>query len=273
MSKVVGRRRWRAIDLGTVMVALEAGAPLVSCRSHGVVMTVVPWSGPSSRGARAFEDLCAWLGARTSQAATAELLRSSWRTVGAIVEWVVADVTGSRDLLAGVIRIGMDEIAHRKGHRCLVAVTDDDTCRLIWATPGRDEATVEAVFVAEGDHGKQLLAGWLAWAKRSQLAPFVKLVRTIGHYKPLILNTLDDSLSGARSEATNTHLRTLTRRVHGFHRPEALIAMAMLTRVGCCPPHPRCRPRRRPPPPPVGGRPRRGSDPRGRRGKRRSQPR
>jgi transposase len=46
---------------------------------------------------------------------------------------------------------------------------------------------------------------------------------------------MNHGLSNARTEATNTHLRVLTRRSYGFHTPEALIAMAMLTRGGLCP--------------------------------------
>src|SRR5674476_1551434 len=33
-----GRRRWRALDAGTIQVQLEADAPRVSCRSHGVTV-------------------------------------------------------------------------------------------------------------------------------------------------------------------------------------------------------------------------------------------
>jgi len=32
-----GRRRWRALDLGTTLCFLEADAPRVSCKQHGVV--------------------------------------------------------------------------------------------------------------------------------------------------------------------------------------------------------------------------------------------
>lgn len=32
----VGRRRWRGLDLGTIKVFLEADAPRVKCRTHGV---------------------------------------------------------------------------------------------------------------------------------------------------------------------------------------------------------------------------------------------
>jgi len=94
---------------------------------------------------------------------------------------------------------------------------------------------LRAVFAATGENGKQLLAGWLAWARRSRLPAYVKLARTIDKYRPLIFNTLDHHLSNARVEATNTHLRVLTRRAYGFHSPESLIAMAMLTRGGLCP--------------------------------------
>lgn len=352
-----GRRRWRGLDLGSTIVELEADAPRVRCRLDGVVVAAVPWARPGSRFTRSFEQQCAWLAAHCAGSAVAELMRVAWRSVTAIVERVVADALGSRDLLEGVTRVGIDEVAYRKGQRYLLAVTDHDTGRLIWAAKGRDQATVEAffealgperaaaithvsadgaewihaavrakapqavicldafhtvawatraldevrrrqvaelraagavdtaaglkgtrwallknpgdltmlqrtslagiarlngplyrayllkeqlraVFAAKGEQGRQLLAGWLAWAKRSRLPAFVKLAATIERYKPLILNTLDHGLSNARSEATNVHLRTLTRRAYGFHSPEALIAMAMLTRGGCCPPLP-----------------------------------
>lgn len=91
------------------------------------------------------------------------------------------------------------------------------------------------VFRVKGHTGRQLLAGWLSWASHSQIPEFVALARSIRRYKELIGNTLDCGLSNARSEATNTHLRALTKRAYGFHSPEALIAMALLARGGLCP--------------------------------------
>jgi transposase len=94
------------------------------------------------------------------------------------------------------------------------------------------------VFRVKGRKGRQLLAGWLSWASHSGIPEFVTLARSIRRYRDLIWNTLDHGLSNARSEATNTHLRTLTKRAYGFHSPEALIAMALLTRGDLCPPLP-----------------------------------
>ena len=97
---------------------------------------------------------------------------------------------------------------------------------------------LRAAFEAKGTRGRALLAGWLAWARRCQIPEFVALARTITRFLPLIHNTLDHHLGNALSEATNTHLRLLTRRAYGYHSPEALIAMATLTRGGLCPPLP-----------------------------------
>jgi transposase len=69
----------------------------------------------------------------------------------------------------------------------------------------------------------------------SGIPQFVTLAASIRRYRDLIHNTLEHTLSNARSEVTYTHLRALTKRAYGFHSPDALIAMALLTRGGLCP--------------------------------------
>ncbi|MGH3844701.1 MAG: transposase [Pseudonocardiaceae bacterium] len=85
---------------------------------------------------------------------------------------------------------------------------------------------------------KALLGGWISWASRCRIAAFVRPTKTIKHFRTLILNAVEHGLSNARSEATNTHLRLLTRQAYGNRSPESLIAMADLTRGGLCPPLP-----------------------------------
>lgn len=349
-----GRRRWRGLDLGTARVYLEADAPRVSCPEHGVTVIAVPWARHGSRFTTGFEDTAAWLAANVALSTLAILLRVTWRSVSAIVVRVVAELAGRTDRLAGLSRIGIDEISYRKGQRYLLCVVDHDTGRLVWAGKGRNATTLRGffdllgdtrsaqlshvsadgaewihdvvaerapravlcldafhvvawataaldavrrgmwnqlrvagktdqaaelkgtrwallrnpanqsgdqrttvatiatinkplyrayllkeqlrmVFETKGEQGRALLAGWLAWAQRSQLPEFVKLAKTIKRYRELIHNTLDHGLSNALSEATNTHIRLLTRRAYGYHSPDALIAMATLTRGGCCP--------------------------------------
>jgi transposase len=164
-----GRRRWRGLDLGSTRVYLEADAPRVACPEHGVTVAAVPWARHGSRFTIGFEDTAAWLAAHVALSTLAILQRITWRTVAAIVVRVVAELSGRTDRLAGLRRIGIDEIKK---------------------------------------------------------------------YRELIHNTLDHELSNALSEATNTHLRLLTRRAYGYHSADALIALASLTRGGLCPPLP-----------------------------------
>jgi len=146
-----GRRRWRGPDLGLLRSFLEADAPRVTCREHGVVVASVPWARHGARHTTVFEDTVAWMATRTSKSTLEVLLRIAWRTVGAIVTRVVAEGVAARDPLEGLRRIGIDEISYKKGHRYITIVVDHDTGRLVWAEPGRDRKTLKAFFHALGE--------------------------------------------------------------------------------------------------------------------------
>jgi transposase len=352
-----GRRRWRALDLGTTFAYLEAEAPRVTCKRHGVVVAAVPWARHDSGFTSAFEDQVAWLAVQASKTAVSQLMRIAWRTVGWICSRVTDEATATRDLFAGLKRIGVDEISIRKGQRYLTVVVDHDSGRLVWAGPGRDRRTVEKFLDLLGkerchqvklvscdmaswitgpvgercpnasvcydpfhlvklatdaldeirrevwndarrqgqtqlakelkgarfalwknpgnlterqqlklarvqqlnqrlyrayllsqqlreiyrvglDQAIALLDAWLRWARRSRLAPFVKLARTITAQRPGIEAAIRHGLSNARVEQVNTQLRLITRRAFGFHSPHAAIALAMLSLGGLCPPLP-----------------------------------
>jgi transposase len=146
-----GRRRWRALDLGTIQVVLEAAAPRVDCPEHGPTVAAVPWARHGAGHTRVFDDQVAWLATQCSKSAVTELMRIAWRTVGSIITRVWADVDAQHDRLAGLRRIGIDEISYKKGHKYLMVVVDHDTRRLVWAAPGRNSATVGEFFDLLGE--------------------------------------------------------------------------------------------------------------------------
>lgn len=151
-----GRRRWRALDLGRARVYVEAEAPRVVCREHGVVVARVPWARHGSRFTRDLEETAAWLATQCSRSAVCELLRVSWRAVGTMLERVVAERRAQLgDPLEGLRRVGIDELSFRRGHRYLTAVVDHDRGRLVWAQEGRDKATVERFCAALGEERAQ----------------------------------------------------------------------------------------------------------------------
>ena len=146
-----GRRRWRALDLGTIQAVLEADAPRVDCPVHGPTVIAVPWARHRAGHTRAFDDQVAWLAVACSKSAVTQLMRIAWRTVGAIVARVCADVDAEVDRFAGLTRIGIDEISYKRHHKYLTVVVDHDSGRLVWAAPGRDTATLQKFFDALGE--------------------------------------------------------------------------------------------------------------------------
>ena len=170
-----GRRRWRALDLGSVQVFVEADAPRVTCRDHGVVVASVPWARHDAGHTRAFDEQVAWLATKTSKTAVTELMRVAWRTVGSIVERVWDDTEGLFDRFADLTRIGIDEISYKRGHKYLTVVVDHGSGRLVWAAPGRYTATLTAFFDALGEDRCALIthvsadgASWIANAVRGK---------------------------------------------------------------------------------------------------------
>src|SRR6266516_1895761 len=132
---------------------LVADAPRVDCPQHGPTVAAVPWARHGAGHTYAFDDQVAWLAVHTSRTAVAALMRVAWRTVGAICARVARDGQQAGDRLAGLRRIGIDELSYKRGHRYITCVVDHDTARLVWAWPGRDKATLNRLFDLLGAEG------------------------------------------------------------------------------------------------------------------------
>jgi transposase len=216
-----GRRRWRALDLGTTVCFLEADAPRVRCRRHAVVVVAVPWARHDSRFTRSFEDQVSWLAVNTSKTAVAALMRVAWRTVGTILERVAAEAHRQVDLLDGLRRIGIDEISHRTGQRYLTVVVDHHSGRLVWAAPGRDRRTVLAFFDALGEERcKQLelisadMAAWISGPIAERAPQATRCVDPF-HVVKLATDALDDVRREVWNEARRQGNLTLARELKG----------------------------------------------------------
>src|SRR5215207_3023556 len=73
---------------------------------------------------------------------------------------------------------------------------------------------------------------------RCRIPAFVELAKAIARQRADLQAALTQGLSNGRVEAANTKIRLLTRVAFGFKSPEALIALAMLSVGGLCPPLP-----------------------------------
>lgn len=209
-----GRRRWRALDLGSVRAYVEAEAPRVRCREHGVVVARVPWARHGAGHTRAFDDQVAWLAVACSKSAVCQLMRLAWRTVGTIVARVLADVDRVVDRLEGLRRIGIDEIAYKKGHKYLTIVVDHDTGRLVWAAPGRDSAVLGEFFTTLGParcaritHVSADAATWIAQAVATHCPQAVRCADPF-HVVAWATDALDQERRAAWNAATGRRRST-----------------------------------------------------------------
>jgi len=80
----------------------------------------------------------------------------------------VADGRAAHDPFSGLVRIGIDEISYKKGHRYLTIVVDHDSGRLVWAAVGRDKKTLHGFFELLGEERSATIslvsadgAGWI----------------------------------------------------------------------------------------------------------------
>jgi len=75
---------------------------------------------------------------------------------------------------------------------------------------------LQDVYEAPRDVGPGLLKEWCAWAGRSRLAPFQKLVRTIKQYWEGIVSFFNERITQGAIEAINGIIQLAKRRARGF---------------------------------------------------------
>ena len=143
-------RYWRHMELGRTRIWLAYALRRVDCEDCGIHTEQVPWAHHNSRFTSDFEELVAYLAQSTDKTKVSELMRISWRTVGTIVERVVArNLDPTR--LEGLVNIGVDEFSYRKRHRYITTVVDHDRRRVVWAAPGKTADVLKAFFEELGE--------------------------------------------------------------------------------------------------------------------------
>jgi transposase len=142
-------RTWRHLDACGMQMMLRYQLRRVNCPRCGVVVEMVPWAEVNSGFSRDFEDHVAYLAQVTDQSTVSRNMRIAWRTVGAIVERVVAR---RRDpaLLDGLEHVGIDELSYRRHHEYVTTVVDHVRQRVVWSEPGKNADTLGKFFDALG---------------------------------------------------------------------------------------------------------------------------
>jgi transposase len=137
------RKTWRHLNFFQHQAYLTARVPRVRCGKCGIKTASVPWARPDSGFTLLFEAMLMAMIPAMPVAAVARMVGEHdtrlWRVVHHYVERgrVRAD-------MSSVTRVAIDETASRRGHNYITLFVDIDQARVLFATEGRDAATVAA---------------------------------------------------------------------------------------------------------------------------------
>ena len=134
---------WRHLNFCQHQAYLHARVPRVRCAGCGVKRVNLPWAREGGGFTLLFEALIMALVSAMPVNAVARLVGEHdtrlWRVIHHYVERARADTD-----LSAVTRVAIDETAARRGHNYITLFVDIDQARVVFATEGKDAATVAA---------------------------------------------------------------------------------------------------------------------------------
>jgi transposase len=146
-------KRWRHLDAGGLRCVIECKLRRLYCPGCGDLPEHVERARGGARYTRDFDDLVAWLAQQMSQTQVTRLMRIGWETVGNILARGVAEKL-SAGRLDGLELIGVDEVSYGADHKFLTCVANHKSGGIVWATEGRNAASLQAFFDGLTDEQK-----------------------------------------------------------------------------------------------------------------------
>jgi transposase len=146
------RKTWRHLTFFQHQAYLNARVPPVRCETCGIRQVNVPWARPDSGFPLLFEAMGMTMVSAMPVAAVARIVDEHdtrlWRVVPPYV-----DEGRARADASAVTRVAIDETAARRGHDDITLFVDLDQARVLFATEGKEAATVAAFAEDLAAHG------------------------------------------------------------------------------------------------------------------------
>lgn len=136
-------RTWRHSNFFQHVAYLTARIPRIQCPDCGIKQVVVPWARPESGFTLFFEIYTILLAQQMAIAPLAKLLQvhpdSVWRILGYYVEQAVKETD-----LNAMTRVGIDEVAKKKGHEYITVFGDLSRSRVVFVADSRESKVIKA---------------------------------------------------------------------------------------------------------------------------------
>jgi len=133
-------------------LASLARVPRVRCETCGIRQVNVPWARPDSGFTLLFEAMVMTMVSAMPVAAVARIVDEHDTRLWRVVHHYV-DEGRARTDASEVSRVAIDETAARRGHDYITLFVDIDQARVLFATEGKDAATVAAFAEDLAAHG------------------------------------------------------------------------------------------------------------------------
>lgn len=134
---------WRHLNFFQHVTYLHVRTPRVGCPDCGVIQVPVPWAREGSGFTLLFEAFIMAMAKEMPVKAIARLVGEHDTRIWRVVHHYVEEVRSKQDQ-SGVCAVGMDETSSKRGHNYITVFVDMDHSKVLFATPGKDAATLSA---------------------------------------------------------------------------------------------------------------------------------
>ncbi|MDI3535384.1 MAG: transposase [Thermosediminibacterales bacterium] len=136
-------RTWRHLNFFQYKTYIHCKVPRISCPKHGVKQVKVPWSRPGSGFTLLFEAFIMELAAVMPVNAISRLVGEYDTRIWRIMNYYV-DRARSKENFSEAKNIGIDETSSKRGHNYVTLFFDLDKSKVVYATEGKDAATINS---------------------------------------------------------------------------------------------------------------------------------
>ncbi len=134
---------WRHLNFFEHVTYLHVRTPRVECPDCGVKLVPVPWAREASGFTLLFEAFLMAMAKEMPVNAIARLVGEHDTRIWRVLHHYVEEARSKQDY-SQVCKVGMDETSSKRGHNYITVFVDMDKSKVLFATPGKDAATVTA---------------------------------------------------------------------------------------------------------------------------------
>lgn len=137
------KRIWRHLNFFQYKAFIHCKVPRCNCKEHGVKQIEVPWTRPGAGFTLLFEAFVMELVRNMPVNAVADLVGVYSDLIWRIIDHYVKQAYESVDF-SDAVSIGLDETSSKRGHNYITLFVDLKKSKVLYATEGKDSATIES---------------------------------------------------------------------------------------------------------------------------------